>query len=237
MEWFHSNIAGGEDPFGKRLYDFDQHNLFYQDVNGGTIDIKDQNLFLTEVSFDVYHYPTFELLERHKIKMNTGFHTAGSIINNKVNFDIGISTTFNKTIYSKKKLIITTGLAGSVLIPSIIKNTDVSINKNKGLFSLESNWNFIRTIKTNRVFIFGINYHLQSALQAKSDLDNIVLTGKHDVSHWYYAGTLLHKGLQGWSFIFSLKNKSFTYSTFFREDFLVDNAPDFQVGWELSYSL
>jgi hypothetical protein len=237
LEWFHSNIAGGEDPFGRKSHNYNQNKFFYQDKNGGVIDIKDDRLLLTEVSFDTYYYPTFSFLEKHNVKMNAGLHTAGSIINRKVNFDIGLASTVSKRIYSKKKLSIYTGISGSALIPNIIKSSIVSINQNKALLSLESQWNFIRKVKKTRDFIFGINYHLQSALQPSSELDNIVFTGSRDVSHWHYAGKSLHVGLQGWSFIFSLRNNAFTYSTFFREDFFVDNAPDFQVGWGIAYKL
>jgi hypothetical protein len=237
LEWFHTNIAGGEDPFGRKLYDFDQNKLFYQDKNGGTISIEDDQVFLTEVSFDTYYYPTFSFLEKHNIKMNTGLHTAGSFINSKMNFDLGLASTISKKIHTKKKLTITSGFSGSVLIPNIIKSSKVSINQNKALFSFESQWNFIRKIKPTRDFIFGINYHLQSAFQPTSELDNIVFTGERNVSHWHYAGRSLHIGIQGWSFIFSIRNKNFTYSTFFREDFVVDNAPDFQVGWGIAYKL
>ncbi len=237
LEWFHTNIAGGEDPFGRKLYDFNQNKFFYQDKNGGIINIEDDRLLLTEVSFDAYFYPVFSYFEKHNIKINTGIHTGGSIINNKVNFDLGLMSTLSKKIYSKKRLTIHTGFAGSALTPNIIKSSKVSINQNKVLFSLESQWNFVRKIKPTRDFIFGINYHLQSAFQPTSELDNIVLTGKRNVSHWHYAGRSLHLGSQGWSFIFSIRNKAFTYSTFFREDFVVDNAPDFQVGWGIAYKL
>lgn len=236
LEWFHSNIAGGEDPFGRKLDQFDQNYLFYQDINGGIIDIDNSKLFLTEFSVDAYHYPKITFLKKHQMNLNIGVHAAGAFIKNKMNLDLGTATTINKTFYSSNKWSITAGFAGSVLVPSIIKVTDVTINQYKGLFSFENHWNFIRKLKANRLLIYSINYHLQSSYQSKKQLNNMVIGGDRVSSHWHLASSSLHAGNQGWSFILSLKNNSFTYSTYFREDFWVDNSPDFQIGWGISYS-
>jgi hypothetical protein len=36
IEWFHSNIAGGEDPYGRRYYGLNHVNIEYNERNGNT---------------------------------------------------------------------------------------------------------------------------------------------------------------------------------------------------------
>ena len=40
IEWFHSNIAGGEDPFGRRYYGLNQVNFKYTDRNGRVLELE-----------------------------------------------------------------------------------------------------------------------------------------------------------------------------------------------------
>lgn len=46
IEWFHTNIAGGEDPFGRRYYGLNQVNFSYQDRNGRTLQLNANDFFV-----------------------------------------------------------------------------------------------------------------------------------------------------------------------------------------------
>ena len=46
IEWFHSNVAGGEDPFGRKYYGLNQVNVEYQDKNGKILKLKEGQFIL-----------------------------------------------------------------------------------------------------------------------------------------------------------------------------------------------
>lgn len=235
LEWFHSNIAGGEDPFARKEFEYNQNNLSYSDRNNRSINISNNKLFVTEIGADLFYYPESRFLNKYKLKTNIGLHTFASVIEDNLNFDIGLAVSINKTLRTTQKSIWTMGISLSSIAPKTVEANVVSVQENKLTNSLEAHWNYIRFLKKERQFIFGINYHLQSSIQPTSQMDNIILMGDRKSSHWNYAVRKLYEPLQAWTFIGSLKAGSFTYSTFFREDFVVDNSPDFQVGWGISY--
>lgn len=237
LEWFHSNIAGGEDPFARKKFDYNQINLFYSDKNNNVLSKTDNSLFLTEFGTDMFYYPNSKLLNKYNLKTNIGVHAFGSVMNSMVNLDLGLALSINKVIRTTLKSTWTMGISISTIAPKVLNVSEVEIQDKLLTNSLEAHWNYIRKLKKGRLYILGINYHLQNAINSSEDLDHAVLAGDRESSHWNYAIKKLYEPLQGWTFINSIKAGRITYSTFFREDFVVDNSPDFQVGWGISFQL
>lgn len=235
LEWFHTNVAGGEDPFARRQFDFNQNSLHYSDKNNNELNITNNKLLLTEFGSDLYYYPNIRFLKENGIHTNIGLHTYTSIIESTFNLDLGMAITLSKVLRTTRKSVWTMGIAGSSLAPKLIQTNQVQIQNKLTTNSIEAHWNYILNLKKNRKFILGINYHLQGSINRSTDLDHAILSGDRKSSHWNYAIKKQYEPLQGWTFIGSLKTKRFMYSTFFREDFVVDNSPDFQVGWGISY--
>lgn len=233
IEWFHDHVSLDGDLFARRMFPFNQAYLNYTDEDGNQLKLKDNQLFVSEISSDFHYYLTSRWLIRKNIKMNTGIHPGLSFMNRKTLFNLGLSVSGNKmfTLRNKKKHSI--GFAGSILAPAIFQKQPVNINTNKQISSLEINWNYYIPLNKNW-FVIGINYHFQSSYHKMSERKYHSLSGVKNTSHWHYAMSRLNIPLQGWSFIFSYKVKKTTISTFFREDFIVDNSPDFQVGWGIN---
>ena len=61
LEWFHSNISGGEDPFGRRYYGLNQVNFKYIDKNGNTLELNNNDFFIGGIEFNYFYYPKFNI--------------------------------------------------------------------------------------------------------------------------------------------------------------------------------
>ena len=59
IEWFHSNVAGGEDPFGRRFYGLNQVNFEYLDRNGRILKLDANDFFIGGIEFNHFYYPLF----------------------------------------------------------------------------------------------------------------------------------------------------------------------------------
>src|SRR5690606_17567734 len=46
IEWFHSNIFGGEDPYGRRYYGLNQMHFKYTDRNGKVLQLNNNDFFI-----------------------------------------------------------------------------------------------------------------------------------------------------------------------------------------------
>lgn len=234
LEWFHSNIAGGEDPFGRKKFPFDQVNFEFIDVNGKTLHLRKNSVYLTESSLATFYY--FKI-DQIKMKSNIGIHLGTTFYNGLLAIEPGLSFTGNRVFIAKKRDRFQAGMAFNFIYTGLRNENKVEISKKKNLTMLEVQMNWVRNLKNNTTISAGINYHIQSPLLHYSDSKNTVFMGDRISSHWHYGLTSLYRPVQGWSFSFIYQRKSVAYSTFFREDFVVDNAPDFQVGWAISFLL
>lgn len=59
IEWFHSNIAGGEDPYGRRYYGLNQVHFKYTDRNGNILELNDNAFFIGGIELNHFYYPSF----------------------------------------------------------------------------------------------------------------------------------------------------------------------------------
>jgi len=232
VEWFHSNIAGGNDAFGRKKKTFGLGGFYFQDEDKNEIKIDNNSFFLSEISADWNSYPKMEI---KSFKSSVLVHTGVSKANKTYLFNLGASASAIKRWHLKKRMF-DLGVSTGILAPSVFQKMPFDFNNKGWLGSLEIQSNYFFPHKSNW-FITGINFHGQSSFHKMSELNFNVIESDRLSSHGHMAVSHLNRGVQGWTFVFSYQVKKFTISTFFREDFYVDNAADVQVGWGFNYVL
>jgi len=232
IEWFHSNIAGGEDAFGRKEQLYGLAHLYYNDTENNYLTVKNGDFLVSEIS----NYFNYYLPNSCKgIHFNFSGLTATSKINKTWYFDMGLSGSATKKFHFKKNWL-DWGLSAGLLLPSVFQKQTVIINNNNRLFSAESHWNYVFN-KEKGQWVLGLNFHMQSSYHSMQELDYNVIMRRGLTSHDHMGISHLNRWLQGWAFVFGRNWNRWTVNCFAREDFWVDNAPDAQVGWGIQYRL
>ena len=232
IEWFHSNIAGGNDAFGRKKKAFGLGGFYFQDEDKNEITIDNNSFLLSEISADWNWYPK---IESNGFKSTGLIHTGVSKANKTYLFNLGASASAIKRWQLKNRMF-DLGVSTGILAPSAFQKMPFDFNNKGWLGSLEIQSSYFFPHKSNW-FITGVNFHGQSSFHKMSERNFNVIESDRLSSHGHMAVSHLNRGIQGWTFVFSYQVKKFTISTFFREDFYVDNAPDVQVGWGFNYVL
>jgi hypothetical protein len=238
IEWFHSKIAGGEDPFSRKYYGLNKAGIYYKDENNNSITMKGGDFIIQGIEVNYFYYPKLEMNKKHKTYLNFGTHLGVNTTKYNPVADIGISSSLIKKIVVKDKNILTIGLSAGSLRQRFIQFGDrVNISNQTFLYSFESLIDYKIKLKNNNYISYGINYSFQSSYNKKNDSDHIVLTGERINTHWQQTMSHLYENLEGWNFILTYSAKQFSYFVYLREDFKLDNAPDLQTGFGVKMSL
>jgi len=232
IEWFHSNIAGGEDPFARKVYGLDQAYINYVDEDGKTIEINKGQLTWSGIDLVYKHYPHFEGLRKHKIYTSLGIQLGTNVSRFNPSIDLGFNTSMVKKIELNNNQELRLGVGLSALHQNLLRFGDgVQLRNKKSLLCSEFLLNYIIPSKRDGYFSVALSYYIQSSYNKRGDFETIVLTGERIVSHWHYSLAHLYKVLSANYLMFSYSRGLFAYSIYLREDFSVDNAPDAQVGF------
>lgn len=234
IEWFHSNIAGGEDPYGRRYYGLNQVNFNYNDRNGNNLSLEQNDFFLSGIEFSHYYYPESSKASARNIFFNIGSHLGINTSKYNPSADIGISVNGLKNYTFKSKNQFNIGVGFSFLRKNIVdfKEDVVDLGTNKFLATLETDLEFTKFTEKNNFHSFSVNYHIQSRYNKRKEADYYKLLGKWQEINggWQHGVETLYKALSDWTFIYTYARPKFRVSIYFKEDLLVNNAPDFQTG-------
>jgi hypothetical protein len=238
IEWFHTNIAGGEDPFGRRYYGLNQVNFSYQDRNGRTLQLNANDFFVGGLEFNHFYYPSFLKDEEKYIHVNFGNHIGINTSKFNTSIDYGISLNSVKSLILKNKNEFNFGVGASVLYKNFInlKNNNIDLGNNSLLATLEGHIEFTKYTKKGNYNAFGINYHIQSRFNKKAEESYYKLLGKwREINGgWQNGVATLYKALSNWSIVYTYSKRNYKLSLFLNQDLLVNNAPDFQTGIALN---
>lgn len=236
VEWFHSNISGGEDPFGRRYYGLNQVNFKYTDKNGNTLELNNNDFFIGGIEFNHFYYPKFNINKTKNIYINFGSHLGINTSKFNPSIDIGVSTNAIKLFEFKNNQELNVGVAMNVLRKNIINfDTVTDLGSNPFLATIESNIEYTTYTKKNNYHAFGVNYQIQSRYSKLKETDYYKLIGKWQEINggWHHGVATLYKALSNWSFIYSYGCPNYKISLYFKEDLRINNAPDFQTGLNL----
>ncbi len=236
IEWFHSNIHGGEDPFGRRYYGLNQVNLKYFDRNGNTLELNDNDFFIGGIEFNYFYYPTLSINKTKNIFINFGSHLGINTSKFNSSLDLGLSANAIKKIPLKNNYEFNFGAGMNILRKNLIDFKKViDLGNNPFLATIEGNLEIARYTKKGNYNSLSVNYQIQSRYNKRKEADYFKLLGKWEEINggWQHGVTTLYKAQSNWSFVYTYGRSSYKLSLYFKEDFLVNNAPDFQTGVSL----
>lgn len=237
IEWFHSNIAGGEDPYGRRYYGLNQVNFKYTDRNGKTLILKQNDFFLGGIEFNHHYYPKFLINKKKNLFINVGSHVGINTSKFNASIDVGFSANLIKNIKLKNNNEFNLALGTSVLRKNAINLNSkvVDLGNNSFLGSLECELEFTKYTKKKNYHSFGVHYQFQTRYNKLEEASYYHLKGKWKEIHagWQHGFSTLYEGLSAWTFIYTYGRPNYKLTLYLKEDFLVNNAPDAQTGISL----
>jgi hypothetical protein len=235
IEFFHSNIAGGEDPFARKVYGLDQAEIHYIDEEGRKIEKRANAFVLPGFEIHSTYFIPSEFLHSQDFYINLGSHLGLNTNTYNPSADFGISSTFIKQIPIKKNKVFQLGAGCSFTIPSFIRWGDaVNIDNQAFVFTADWQLSYQAQKSKDRKWEIALNYHHQNPYQNPKDLDGIILVGARYSSHWHYAISHLYTSLTAWSLVYNYSSRHYAFSIYLTEDVKVNNAPDIQTGVQLS---
>jgi hypothetical protein len=231
IEWFHSYVAGGEDPFARKVYGLNEAGIRYQDSQGSTWEMNKGNFILSGIDFAYGYYPDFNNLKRLGIYTRFGGQLGVNVSQANPSLDLGLSSSLVKSLLFKNKKELRFGLSISATHLRLLRlGEGIELSNRRLLMGSEFLVNYIIPTRQNAYFSLAASYGIQSSYFKSSDFEHLVLTGERISSHWHYSISHLYKVLSAGYLIISYSQGILAYSIFLREDFSVDNAPDVQVG-------
>lgn len=239
IEWFHSNIYGGEDPFARKVYGFNQAKISYTDSHGEKIELDKGDFVFSGIDLSYYYYPDSKFLKSRNIYTNLGLQTG--INTSKVNpsLDLGLNVTILKMMKLKNRAKeIRLGLSTAALGQKLVHfGPTVELSNKAYIFSLELLLEYVKHINERSYFSVATSWLLQSSYFRKSDYESLVLTGQRASTHWHYALSHLYRKLSSNSLVFTYARNNIAFWVYLKEDLLVDNAPDAQTGLGIRFYL
>jgi hypothetical protein len=115
----------------------------------------------------------------------------------------------------------------------------VDLGNNPYLATVESEIEVTKFTKKGHYNALGVNYQIQSRYNKLKEADYYRLIGKWQEINggWQHGFETLYKALSFWTFVYTYGRPQYSLSLYFKEDFLVNNAPDFQTGISLKLPL
>ena len=233
IEWFHSHLAGGEDPFGRRYYGLEQVNFKYTNRSGDVLELHNNDFFLGGIELNYFYYPSLAINKNKSAFFNFGTHLGINTSKFNNSLDLGVSANAVKNICFKNdnELNLVAGI--SFLYKNLIDFQDViDLGNNSILANIESGGEYTMYTKNMNYHAFGIIYQIQSRYNKGKEADYYKLLGKWQEINagWHYGVTKLYKALSNWTFLYTYGRKNYKLTLYVKEDFLVNNAPDIQTG-------
>lgn len=237
IEWFHSNIAGGEDPFGRKYYGLSQVNVRYQDRNGRKLELKDGQFILAGFEVHHFYYPNFSNLKKKHIYINFGSHLGVNTSKYNPSIDFGVSGNILKKYTLNSGSEIRTALGTSVLRKNVLnfKEDLISLGNNPFLGSLEAMIEFTRYTKQDNYHSFSVNYQIQTSFNKREESNYNQYIGKWEEIHsgWQNGFEKLYDYQSAWSLLYTYGRKEYSFTLYVKEDLLLNNSPDIQTGISL----
>lgn len=240
IEWFHSNIAGGEDPFGRRYYGLNQVHVRYQDRNGKTLELKDGQFLLAGLELNHFYYPDFTNLKKKNIFVNFGSHLGINTSKENPSIDLGISGNIVKKWILKTKNEIRSAFGANILGKNIIDFKDnIDLGNNAFLVNLEAMFEYTKYTRKRNYHSISVNYQIQSSFFQRTEANYYQLVGKWQEIHagWQNGFEKLYEYQSAWSWLYTYGRKEYSFSLYIKEDLYLNNSPDIQTGISLKIPL
>lgn len=232
IEFFHSNIAGGEDPFGRRVVGMDQAQIHYVDRNGNSLNLMEGAFIFSGIETAFYTYS--RLLAKHHIILNFGAHAGLNLNSINTSLDLGISVGGIKNFNPNSKGQFLVGMGVNILRKRSVgfSGNQVDLGTSSIFGSFEGHLEYCKRTSNQAYHSIGLNYRIQTPYNNKNEESHYVPSSPDRIARWHEAARHLYKFPSYWSLIYSFTRKT-EISIYLQQDMLVNNAPDIQVGANL----
>ena len=230
IETFHSNIAGGEDPFQRREFGLNQAQISYTDREGRQMEIEPNEVFFGGVKLDYYHY--FEELLRYDVHLNLGLHSGINASPFNKSLDVGISANAFRNFRVGDHSYIQLGLSfGYLNLNSIsFSRENIQMATRPGFLNLESIFTYNMINSKQNVHSFGVDFYIQSAYHSPSEYDySILFRNPIATRSWHHSASHLYLNNNYWTFFYAFTQNN-SFRIYLQQDWLVNNVPDLQTG-------
>lgn len=237
IEWFHSNIIGVTDPFGRNYYGLNKVDFKYTDRNGRVLKLNKGDFFIGGFELNHFYYPTLKINATQRIFVNLGSHLGINTSKYNSSVDIGFSVNALKNIKLKSGNDLNITFGTNVLRKNVVNFSDenIELGNNKFLGSFETEIEYTKFTKNKNFNSFGIIFQYQTRFNKKKEANYYKLLGKWQEIHagWHHGISTMYTSLSNWTFIYSYGTPKYKFTIYLKEDLLVNNAPDLQTGISL----
>lgn len=239
IEDFHDNIAGGSDPFDRRIFGLNKANIKYLDRNGNNLNINAGQFFATGLETAYYYYPKFLKNKKQNFSMNLGSHLGVNLSKNNASLDFGLSTNAIKTFTINDKTNFNIGTSLGVLRKNVVdfKSTNLEFGTNNFIAFTETALEYSFRSRKGTIHTFATDFYIQTSLNKKDEFEYIIpIRNENAFNSWGQGATNLYKNNDYWSFIYSFGKKTTTYF-YLQQDLTVNNNPDLQTGFGFKFGI
>ena len=239
IEFFHSNIGGGEDPFDRGVFGLNKAYIKYTDRNGNTMEIENGDVFIGGLETSYYYYPEFLINKNKNLHFNFGAHLGTNLSKYNSSIDIGLSSNAIKTFYISNNKNFQIGLSLGAIRKNAInfKDDNIDFGTNNFIGYLENGLEYSYVSKKGNIHSFGTNFYVQTTLNKKDEREYIIPI-RHPEAHkaWGHGVTNLYEFNDYWTFLYSFTKKN-TLTIYLQQDFTVSNNPDIQTGISYAFKI
>mgnify|MGYP001069393454 FL=1 len=234
IEWFHSNVAGGEDAFGRRFFGLNKVTVEYTDRNNRTLSLKNNQFVFAGIEVNHFYYPTFFNPSKN-IYVNFGSHLGINTTKYNPSLDIGLSANISKKwkLQNNNEFRFGFGISG-LRKKAVTYGNSIDFGNNLWMGSGETTLEFTKYTQKGNYHSFAINYQFQTPYNKSKEEDYYFLDGGttwQDINAgWHNGYTTLYENLTVYSFLYTYARKEFGISLYLKEDLKLNNAPDLQTG-------
>ena len=239
IEWFHSKVAGGEDPFGRKLYGLDQRELRYVDENRNEMVITNGDLVFagleTELQYYINPWP-----DSYGLSMNTGLVMGINTASYNRSVDLGLSFNTIKRwdIIANQQLRL--GAGYSVLRRNVMDFGDnIILGTNRYIGSGEAMLEWTKVTRLNNYHSIGVNYQHQTSYRNKDEEDYYFIPRKleDEPAGWHNGYSTLIRDLSYWTLQYTYGRRNYKFQGYLKQDFSVNNVPDIETGLGIVFFL
>jgi len=237
IEGFHDKIAGGEDPFDRKLYPFNKARIKYKDRNDNVMDINRGDFIFSGIEASYYYYPEMKKLNKKNYYLNYGSHLGINTSKYNKSVDVGFSVNLIKSFEIKDLKKVNLGISVGGVYRKLIKfnSEPIDLGTNNNIGYIESIIEYKYLSKGGTTHAFGVDFYIQTSLNKKNEFDYVIPT-KNGTSFksWNSGVSNLYRNNNYWTLIYSFGKKNIL-KLYLQQDFTVNNQPDIQTG--ISYNI
>lgn len=239
IEFFHKTIAGGNDPFGRKLFGLNQAEINYKDQNKNSVHLNKGDFFLGGIETDYYYYPNVFRKNNKNFFMNFGTHLGTNISTYNSSIDLGLSINAVKRYTLKNQKNIHIGISTGMVRKNIISfnKNNVNFGTNNLVGFLESVLEYSFVSKKEKTHSFGADFYIQTSFNKKKEFDYLIpIRNGITEKSWITGLHHLYKNNNYWTLMYSF-TKKITTTFYIQQDLTLNNNPDIQTGVSITFPL